>query len=83
MPESRPRKRNSSKPGMRALNACGDGFWEFELAGGPQPEVSVMRCNCGAFAVLPIAAALLDGKGSVLQANRKWSESPAGLMPEP
>jgi len=50
--------------------------------GGQQPEASALRCHCGAFAELPIAAVLLDGKGNVLQSNRKWSESPAELMPE-
>jgi PAS domain-containing protein len=31
MGESQPRSRKSAKPGLRALEACGDGFWEFDL----------------------------------------------------
>jgi hypothetical protein len=27
-------KRKSAKPGLRALEACGDGFWEFDLLDG-------------------------------------------------
>jgi hypothetical protein len=34
MPESRPRTRKAVKPGWLALNACGDGFWEFDLLSG-------------------------------------------------
>ena len=29
-----PRTRTAPTPGMRALDACGDGFWEFDLLGG-------------------------------------------------
>jgi PAS domain-containing protein len=31
MRKSQPRTRKSPKPGLRALEACGDGFWEFDL----------------------------------------------------
>ncbi len=34
MPESRSRPRKAPQPGWLALNACGDGFWEFDLLGG-------------------------------------------------
>jgi PAS domain-containing protein len=34
MPESRPRPRKAPQPGWLALNACGDGFWEFDLLSG-------------------------------------------------
>jgi hypothetical protein len=29
-----PRKRTAAKPGLRALQACGDGFWELDLRDG-------------------------------------------------
>jgi hypothetical protein len=28
------RKRTSVKPGMRAIDSCGDGFWECDLLDG-------------------------------------------------
>jgi PAS domain-containing protein len=34
MDGSSPRKRNTTKPGLRALEACGDGFWELDLKSG-------------------------------------------------
>jgi len=34
MPTSQYRKRALHNPGLRALNACGDGFWEFALVDG-------------------------------------------------
>jgi hypothetical protein len=34
MPESRSRPRKAPQPGWLALNACGDGFWEFDLLSG-------------------------------------------------
>jgi hypothetical protein len=34
MPESRSRPRKATQPGWLALNACGDGFWEFDLLSG-------------------------------------------------
>ena len=34
MPESRSRPRKAPPPGWLALNACGDGFWEFDLLSG-------------------------------------------------
>jgi hypothetical protein len=34
MPESRSRRRKAPQPGWLALNACGDGFWEFDLLSG-------------------------------------------------
>lgn len=34
MPESRSRPRKPPAPGWLALNACGDGFWEFDLLSG-------------------------------------------------
>jgi hypothetical protein len=34
MDGSPPRKRRSAKPGHRALEACGDGFWELDLKDG-------------------------------------------------
>jgi hypothetical protein len=34
MPESRFRSRKAPQPGWLALNACGDGFWEFDLMSG-------------------------------------------------
>ena len=34
MDGSQPRKRSTAKPGLRALEACGDGFWELDLKSG-------------------------------------------------
>jgi hypothetical protein len=34
MDGSPPRKRKAAKPGLRALEACGDGFWELDLKDG-------------------------------------------------
>jgi PAS domain-containing protein len=34
MDGSQPRKRRTAKPGLRALEACGDGFWELDLKDG-------------------------------------------------
>lgn len=34
MDESHARKRKGAKPGLRALEACGDGFWELDLKDG-------------------------------------------------
>jgi hypothetical protein len=34
MDGSLPRKRSAAKPGLRALEACGDGFWELDLKSG-------------------------------------------------
>ncbi len=34
MPDSRSRSRKAPQPGWLALNACGDGFWEFDLLSG-------------------------------------------------
>ena len=34
MPEPRSRPRKAPQPGWLALNACGDGFWEFDLLSG-------------------------------------------------
>jgi len=34
MKASSPRKRSAAKQGLRALEACGDGFWELDLKGG-------------------------------------------------
>ena len=34
MPAAKKPKRRIVKPGMRALEACGDGFWEFDLKDG-------------------------------------------------
>ncbi len=34
MDGSQPRKRSAAKPGLRALEACGDGFWELDLKSG-------------------------------------------------
>jgi hypothetical protein len=34
MDGSPPRKRSTAKPGLHALEACGDGFWELDLKSG-------------------------------------------------
>jgi len=34
MPAAKAPKRRTVKPGMRAFEACGDGFWEFDLRDG-------------------------------------------------
>jgi hypothetical protein len=34
MAGTRPRKRTAAKPGLKALQACGDGFWELDLKDG-------------------------------------------------
>jgi PAS domain-containing protein len=162
MTEPRPRSNKSPAPGLRALAACGDGFWEINLVDGSawfsewfyrklgwpletrrtavndlkealepaewegfmrrfrahleqavpfDPRLSVKcadgrrecwqlhgsaertdgglpvyvsgsareivtaaACSCGAFDVLPVAAALLDAEGKVLHTNSRWRE---------
>jgi PAS domain-containing protein len=175
MPADKAPKRRNVKPGMRALEACGDGFWEFDLkdgsawfnewfhrklawpvetkrttlgdlepllkpaawkalmskirghlengfpldlefevrvadgqaerwhirgsaqrngAGQPEylagsmreiradarpPDASGLECLRAAFDSLPIAAALLDARAQVIEANRQWREFPAAI----
>ena len=45
--------------------------------GAPPPATSVLLGVRGAFDALPVAAALLDARAVLLEANRQWHELPA------